>query len=563
LKTSKARLGMACLLGLVEGFLQGQGFRERVDVEIVRVDLLATDRQGKPVGDLRNSEIQIKVDGRPVRIESFEAPSLPETHAATALPVPAEPASPLSQAPTPAPRQSYYMAILVDEISSEQSNRQALYEQLFKFLQTRLPPDVEVLLLRFNGALHIECPWTTDLERLRRAAAAIRKRRATNLLGGPGQLNPRTSENGPQNATFDAMEASLHARTSLGGLFDALRIFPEKPGRKALFYLTDGAPFLTFTEISNDLLATTPRSVQRGDPDYERRAALEADRARDLLLDSLAWNRTRSASLLTDIARLALVRGIEIHPVRSAPHDLGGRVSAAGGFHGRATVNGIAGDSAAAPITDIGASQGMEEMARATGGEAVLSRRMFEDGLRHEVATRDAAYLLSFRDPFAGDRRFHRIKIASQRTGLKLRYRQGYRILDARESLIQGAVNRLSVPADVNPLQARLQLDSLGEQNGQAVAEVTIAYPAPPEAGGTIGPAGTVDVIGICSLPGAAISEPIDLTGKAERVSMSDSAWLVRSGKVRLKPGAYRWSFAIRDEQTGITSYLTFDRKLP
>jgi hypothetical protein len=30
-----------------------------------------------------------------------------------------------------------------------------------------------------------------------------------------------------------------------------------------------------------------------------------------------------------------------------------------------------------------------------------------------------------------------------------------------------------------------------------------------------------------------------------------------------LKPGAYRWSFAIRDEQTGITSYLTFDRKLP
>jgi hypothetical protein len=44
---------------------------------------------------------------------------------------------------------------------------------------------------------------------------------------------------------------------------------------------------------------------------------------------------------------------------------------------------------------------------------------------------------------------------------------------------------------------------------------------------------------------------------------LADATWLVRSGQVRLKRGAYRWSFAIRDEQTGITSYLTFDRKLP
>jgi len=41
------------------------------------------------------------------------------------------------------------------------------------------------------------------------------------------------------------------------------------------------------------------------------------------------------------------------------------------------------------------------------------------------------------------------------------------------------------------------------------------------------------------------------------------AVWLVRSGRVRLKPSAYQWSFAVRDEQTGITTYLTFDRALP
>jgi hypothetical protein len=59
------------------------------------------------------------------------------------------------------------------------------------------------------------------------------------------------------------------------------------------------------------------------------------------------------------------------------------------------------------------------------------------------------------------------------------------------------------------------------------------------------------------------MSVPFDLSGPAEPMGFTDAAWLVRSAQFRVKPGAYRWSFAIRDEKTGITSYLTFDRALP
>jgi len=128
---------------------------------------------------------------------------------------------------------------------------------------------------------------------------------------------------------------------------------------------------------------------------------------------------------------------------------------------------------------------------------------------------------------------------------------------------VERAVNRLHISSDDNPLGVRLQLTSLGADNGRAVAEITIAYPAPPEAGGGAGGASDVQIIGICAVRDGALSQPIDLSGKAERTSMSNSTWLVRSGRVRLKPGVYRWSFAIRDEQTGIISYLTFDRRLP
>jgi VWFA-related protein len=457
------------------------------------------------------------------------------------------------------------MAFLVDETSSEQSNRQTVYKQLFEFFQKSLPSDVEVLLMRFNGALHIETPWTSDAGRLRGGVAAMSQRKAAPLLGAPGQISDNP-EQGAFNLQLEAMNAVIHVRTSLAGLFDALRVFPESPGRKSLFVVTDGAPFLAPSEIAKDLIATSPTTNVGAFP--LPRSLQEPDYDRDLLFDSLAWSRSRSASMLTEVTRLAVLRDIEVHPVRSAAHDFDGRVRADRGFHDRARAPSrkpleTPRDAAAPPTTDIAAGQGMEATAETTGGDAILSRRFLQDGVRREVSLRDAAYALSFRDPFAGDHRFHKIEVTSQKPGVQLRYRRGYRVLDTRESLVQGITNRLQLPADENPLGIRLQLDSLGKESGNAVAEITVAYPAPPEAGGRASAEGTVRIFGICAVRNGRLSDPIDLSGRPEQTRIGETVWLVRSGRVSVKPGSYRWSFAVRDDQTGITSYLTFDRALP
>ena len=567
-------------LAAAASLVQGQVFRERVDVELVRVEILAVDSAGHPVRGLTAAQFHLRVDGRAVAMESFEPPSL------AALPVahsslPSGPSGAdgakddgakkdAPAAPAAAPRLSW-VAFLVDETSSEQTNRQATLGELFRFLKTGLPPNTNVVFLRFNGAVRIECPWTSDAEAARRCAESIARHRAAPLLGMPGQLSGNP-ERGVGNLQLEAMDAVGHARNSVAGIFDALRIFPERPGRKSLYVVTDGAPFLSPAEVTRDLVVGSSSSVSENDPDSTRRAALEAERDRDLLVDSLAWNQSRSASLLQEVARLALRRGIEIHPVRSAPHDFDGRIRTDRSFSERATLRGgRAIDSRSArggdslPTSDLTGGSAMEAVAETTGGDAVLSRRSFEEGLRREAAVTDAAYVVSFRDPFGGDHRYHRIEISVD-GGAKLRYRRGYRILDTRESLIEHAVNRLHVPADENPLGVRMRLDSLGAKDGMAEAEVTIAYPAPPQAGGTenaAGGAGSVQVFAMCAVRDGVLSQPIDLSGKADPVSLGDGTMLVRSGRVRVKPGAYRWSFAIRDEQTGITSYLSFDRPLP
>jgi hypothetical protein len=411
-------------------------------------------------------------------------------------------------------------------------------------------------------------PWTSSRELLRRGAASLQEKRVVARVGGPGQI-ANVPEGAPNRPDFEAHEAFLHVQSSLTALFDSLRQFPERPGRKSLFFITDGTPFLAPPDIVRDIVATSSSdATAAGGPDAERRARLETDRDTDLLTDGMSWDRTRSASLLTNITRLALLRGIEIHPVRSAAHEFGGTVTAEKAFHSRATAAGSRSldprssrSATTVPTTDIAAGQGMEKVAEASGGEAVLSRRTFQESLRRETEKRP--YLLSFRDPWAGDHRFHAVTIAVSKPGVELRYRRGYRILDTREALIEATANRMHVPADANPLAARLQMDVVRREEGFVVAEVRIAYPAPPEAGQAAPTEGNLRIIAVCGVRDAPMSVPFDLSGPAEPMGFTDAAWLVRSAQIRVKPGAYRWSFAIRDEKTGITSYLTFDRALP
>ena len=73
------------------------------------------------------------------------------------------------------------MAILADETSSEQSNRQAAYREVFGFFRKGVPADVRIELLRFDGKLRVVCPWTTDPERLERGAAELGRRRVARL----------------------------------------------------------------------------------------------------------------------------------------------------------------------------------------------------------------------------------------------------------------------------------------------------------------------------------------------------------------------------------------------
>ena len=72
----RGRSCAACLfLGVVAAspsLAQPTGpFRDTIDVEVIEIDVMVTDRRGPPVRGLERDDFELRVDGRPIKISNF------------------------------------------------------------------------------------------------------------------------------------------------------------------------------------------------------------------------------------------------------------------------------------------------------------------------------------------------------------------------------------------------------------------------------------------------------------------------------------------------------------
>jgi VWFA-related protein len=557
--------------GLRLAAAQTQTFQENVQVDLVRVDLFVTDAAGRPIRDLSPSEVHLEIDGRkqpivglePVSGEpaaaqpaSFSAP----TGAAASAPAVPTPAAPSASA-APAP---HAIAIYVDETTSEQFNRNDAYAELSRFLEKGLPPGTVMALERFDGSIHLECPWTNDLEKIRTGLAAMQKHSYQPLIGAPGRMAPARGGGATAGSTgLAASEAAEFLERSVGGVIEALQRYPtEIARRRSLVLVTDGALFLTPTQIAEELIASSESTADRmPGPFKEGAVQQDAERDRRLMVDSAS--KPRWFSQWTDATDLAMRRGIEIVPVRSSVAEMGGNNTAE--FSLGTDPFGNTGSNvtrhAAAPLgPSVWAGAGMQEVADITGGEPILARSNIGRDLRREVESGGAGYVLTFRDPHVGDHRFHRISIRLDRSKARLRFRRGYRVLGGVESLAERAVGGLYATPSDNPLGARTEIHILGKSAGSSDVGVLVAFPL--LAGPAPDATRSVRVALVCGTKSGKRSAPFDIRATGKPSKMANGTEILVPIRLKLQSGTDRLSLAVRDEATGIVSILSLRPEL-
>ena len=131
---------------------QGDSFAERVDVNIVTVDVLISDRQGKPATGLDKSAFQLKEDKNKIKIDRFSEDG---TAAATFASV----------------------VIYVDDTHLYAAGRDAALDALSPYFTERMASgESAVMVVRFDGFSEILQSFTTDIEAVRSAIEDLKQR---------------------------------------------------------------------------------------------------------------------------------------------------------------------------------------------------------------------------------------------------------------------------------------------------------------------------------------------------------------------------------------------------
>jgi VWFA-related protein len=539
--------------------LVGQGVREDVRVELVRVDLRVTDKKGNPVRDLSSEDLRIFVDGKLAKIEgldpwnrvSFETvreelPPLP-----VSAPLAAEPAA----TPKPPP---LFLAVLIDETSISTENRTPSMRRLDHTLRD-LPADVRLQLLYYEGQLRVAIPWTTDAGAVRKALAVQRK--AGPRIGPPGGSNPTAFPRLLGTATLDAMSVRRFQLEAIDAYQEALRHFPSEPGRKGLIVVTEGGPFLSPINVADEAIERQPDEQQAAalyGPSAQQMLDRQESLSGDLAFESFSGRRLSWTTQMRVLTTEANRREIALYPFRAADFS---QSAWAQGSRGGAEIP--ISDSQRRQMTTLrsfsAAGIQMEFVADETGGTAMLSRGAFGDEVEKVVERRTEGYLLTFRDP-TGDHYDHGIRLETNRPGLELSYRRSYRVRPPQDRLLDAAEDALTARRNDNRLGARVKIESLGRDGRDVVARVSVLYPA--VAGVPVDPPPQVQVAGALLSGEGYRSQPFHAEGPGFLLLQGDVKLVSRTFAMKIRPGQYLWSLAIRDAASGETTFLTFEKSL-
>ncbi len=549
-------------------FASAQAFRENVKVGLVAVRLDVRGADGKPLRDLKPSEVHLSVDGKSCKVEGLDLVSSAPA-AASAAPATSAPPSPTADAPAAPPNVELYLDVLFDETATNSLDRRDIFRELASFLKDKTSPAVHVMLQKFDGHVRTECPWTTDPAAAVKALEKMQKHMSDSRMPSPSELADEVSSG--RKARDIEMQVDLHGRRSIDAMTQALIRFPEVPGRKGLVVVTDGTPLLTPYELAMSLhdseasqRADSLNSLQsHGDMDAARQLAKELQQESLTAFEQATGSVGTWASRLARVTNKALALDIAFYPVDAEAPDRGTNPGVSSKWPGR-SMPGVSvgsmpgtGDMTAR----VGVTQSMNALADMTGGQAILTPRLVSGRLSTIADERASGYILTFRDPKPGDGRYHTLGIAVDRPGARLTYRRGYRVRGEDERTLDAVLAHLDEPASVNPFDLKLSFDLVGKENGRDVVAMRLEY-SPAEAPGEAAASRDIQVWAVCADDEGNRATPIVVRRAAGRVPDAKNLSYGDTLQLKLPPGPYTWSVALRDAASGVTSYAVLHRKL-
>lgn len=438
-----------------------------VDVPLVNVEVVVTDKEGRPIPGLTEADFEVLEDGEQVEVSHFFAslPSLEQPEGGGAV----------STVPA-VPHQELYLALYIDDLDTDARRRTAMLAHLREFLEQPLPPNVKTMLVQFDGELHVASDFSDNNSRLlvaldeirnmsvispaREEQALFRQMQSATTdqrdqirewldtkpqpFGGEGG-NPRPPQfNEPDNQPLDhdflpeihalARNKYTRSRASLDALEQFVGYLHGVPGRKAVLWVggLDTRPgedlFLAYQELF---------------PGTARREGVNP------MMEATQYDITLE---LEKLLHFANSQRISFYTVSS----LGAGVERISSTETRGRDA-----SRVSGFTDIwGEEDALDMMSESTGGRTLADNRNLDRQLNQVSTELGTYYSLGYTPPSPGDGKYHKITVNVRRDGAKIRHRQGYRHTAERDRMIDRTLAAATLGVADNPLGIALETQS-------------------------------------------------------------------------------------------------------
>lgn len=401
--------------------------------DLVVIDLIATDGEGRLVTDIRSDEIEVLDGGKRQRVELARFVTAGNlVSKGSAVP---EAASPTEAAPAPPadrkePGPPLSLVVVVDLVTMPSDALLRTREAIVSMARTGLEPGTRLMLVALERGLRVAQPFTDDVERFVAAVETLRPATAdgeASLSELIDQVDSACEPDLPgalQNAINAGQAFIANARlsmsTALGGMAAVSRHLATLPGRKHLVYYSAGYPMdpadvaiLVIQSICQGRSSATSLGATGSDVQAALRAGSAVDSIGMLQVLVDEANRAQVSVYTVD------ARGLmgDVPPARARTPARFARSGAAQEAQRRAV---------RAP------QEILRSIADGTGGTASINTNDLARGM--QAAAKDARgyYLLAYAPP-AGrtDGRYYPIEVKVARPGLHVRYRRGYEWLSS------------------------------------------------------------------------------------------------------------------------------------
>ncbi|MYB18493.1 MAG: VWA domain-containing protein [Holophagales bacterium] len=545
-----------------------QPFVDSVEVQVVEVDVVVTDRKSRPVKGLAREDFELYVDGQPVEITNFfeSAISVEERTGrrdrGRAI---------VRSEARPGAEQNVPLTVVfyLDDANTFPSHRTRLLRRLETAVEPWRALEASFMLARFVNRLEVLVPPTRDLDAILAGAAAVPKGSPRAIQYGDGArrfaiksiidsyeacamaLVCRPCEDNWGEmlslARRYADQQATNAAIAVDGLADLVTTLAGVPGKQAVVHITDGLPQRPGISVLDYLGNELCRDLRPSAPSETMSEMTQYDESR-------RFNRIAAHAN----ANRVTFYGLDAGGVRSA----GGDISLDNPAMGPSFQN--------VSLRSMNAQSGLHLLAQETGGKALINANdlaILLDDVSKQLA---ASYSLGF---VAGEPRLDRVRqirvllAPGAARGRRIEYRRTYRDKPLDERLAEGLLSVAYLGSTENPLGASVEFGGTVPLEKKA-HELTVAVRVPADSIVTLPGKDGVStntsaqlrlwLVAVEDKKGArtTVRQKTIPVGGETGVPAVDGSYRVEVA-MNLPEGGFQVAVGIRDETTGVTSLIS------